>query len=185
MTTTKYDNMANQVGEKVQMCMNTPIFVDKNNEALTGNWDDPTQAATFSYTCPKTPFTVQASAFDEFFDYAINYKDGNNPLLKKAGLPYDQCKAKADCPEEINGNPACCVDSTLTDGDYTDEGELVNQKNSTVKRCMKQQIPNAKIFTEIDKYIVDMKCIGMDSFGTHLAVMATTSIAVLFATISF
>lgn len=100
MTTTEYATMPVEVNQKFKMCMNSPKFSE--TEVLKDSWDDPTNAASFDYDCDPTPFNVPTSAFDEFFDYAINYKEGNNvKKLTKAGLPYDQCGAKKDFPEKI------------------------------------------------------------------------------------
>lgn len=72
------------------MCMDTPRKSAKL--ALTGKWDDPTGAAKFDYDCPDQKiFDIATSSFDEFFDYAINFSQGNNKKLTKAGLKYDQC----------------------------------------------------------------------------------------------
>lgn len=108
--TAEYTAMPDKVGEEVKMCMNTPRQGDKLMEGL---WNDPTNAASFTYKCKDTPFDEPTSAFDEFFDYAIDYTQGNNVnKLTKAGLPFNQCEQNTDCPDQIVGNKACCVDST-------------------------------------------------------------------------
>lgn len=119
---------------------------------MKDKWTDPTGAATFSYDCPETTFDPAASAFDDFFDYAIDFKHGKNKKLTKAGLKYDQCQKNADCPAVIKNMTTCCVASVMSLGDWDKEGNLVNITNSTVKRCMKEQIPDSQIFTEIDDY---------------------------------
>lgn len=65
-------------------------------------------------------------------------------------------------------------------GDWNQEGKLINMKNSTVKRCMKEQIPDAQIFTEIDDYQVDMNCIE-STFATNLNLALLVSLATIFA----
>lgn len=70
-----------------QMCMDAPRKVKV--KSLKGVWTDPTKAAEFTYECQETTFDEAASAFDEFFDYAVDFKVGKSSKLKKAGLPYD------------------------------------------------------------------------------------------------
>lgn len=70
----------------IQMCMDTPR---KGAKKMKDKWEDPTGAAVFDYDCPETTFDLAASSFDEFFDYAVDFKLGNNKKLTKAGLNYD------------------------------------------------------------------------------------------------
>lgn len=102
------------------MCMDTPQKGIKKGESpkLKGDWNEPTGSAKFSYDCPDTPFDPAASSFDDFFDYAINFKFGNNEKLSKPGLNYKQCEKNSDCPKEINNNTVCCVKSTMMLGDW-------------------------------------------------------------------
>lgn len=81
------------------MCMDEP----RNENIFAGEWTDPTEAATFAYDCPlTTDFGLAASAFDEYFDYAIDYThNAENTLLTKAGLNFDQCVEDTDCPLDI------------------------------------------------------------------------------------
>ena len=92
------------------MCMRTPHDTGK----LQGQWQDPSGVVDFDYDCPETTFDPAASAFDEFFDYAIKFDPKGQ--LKKVGLKYDQCIQSSDCPETINENPACCVETVLKEG---------------------------------------------------------------------
>lgn len=64
------------------------------------------------------------------------------------------------------------------------EGDMINVENTTVKRCMKEQIPDSGIFTEIDEYIVDMKCVGK-TFANNLKVITLASLAALLSATFF
>lgn len=150
---------------------------------MKDKWTDPTGAAIFDYECQATPFNEAASAFDDFFDYAVDFKHGNNKKLTKAGLPYDQCQKSADCPKSIKNSTTCCVKTVLSLGDWDIEGKLVNVTNSTVKRCMKKQIPGSRIFTEIDDYQVDMAC--TEAFASQVKLALLVSLATLFANFVF
>jgi hypothetical protein len=114
--------------------MDTPMLGVKKGQdrKLKGEWKDPNGDSKFKYDCPKTPFDSAASNFDDFFDYAIDFKDGNNPKLTKGGLNYNQCETNADCPKEINNNTVCCVKTTMMLGDWDMDGFLVNTTNTTV-----------------------------------------------------
>lgn len=69
------------------------------------------------------------------------------------------------------------MQSVMMLGDWNLEGKLVNMTNTTVKRCMKEQIPDSQIFTEIDDYQVDMSC--TEAFASRLG-----STAALFLTLA-
>lgn len=165
----------------IQMCMDTPR---KGAKKLIDKWEDPTKAAVFDYNCPETTFDSAASAYDEFFDYAIDFKHGNNDKLTKAGLKYSQCQKNADCPQTIKDSKSCCVETVMSQGDWDMEGNLVNMTNSTVYRCMKEQIPDSQIFTEIEDYFVSMKCTE-STFASRLSLTALVSLAIAFAMIVF
>ena len=65
------------------------------------------------------------------------------------------------------------------------DGELNVTKETTVRRCMKKQIPKAQIFTEIDDYVVEMNCTDGLSFASKIGLSVIASLSALLIAVTF